>query len=134
MSYASKLLDTYPRTFNVDAGELAATIDALNHCAHACTADAHDDLSELNVAELVKSIPLCLDCGGGCATAARRGKCVLVKPHLLAWANRTTFDFRWGPGLVREGSTLTAPRKEPLCAGMDAFATLAGLARPLSQS
>jgi hypothetical protein len=45
MSYARQLLDAYPRTFNVDAGVLAATIDALNDCAQACTADADDDLS-----------------------------------------------------------------------------------------
>jgi Domain of Unknown Function (DUF326) len=66
MSYARQLLDTYPRDFNVDAGVLAATIDALNDCAQACTADADDDLSEHNVAELVKCIRLCLDCAGVC--------------------------------------------------------------------
>jgi ferredoxin len=67
MSYARQLLDTYPRTFNVDAGVLAATIDALNDCAQACTADADDDLSEQNLAELVKCIRLCLDCADVCA-------------------------------------------------------------------
>src|SRR5690348_3427499 len=39
MSYAKALLDTYPRTFDVDAAVLAATIEALNDCAQACTAD-----------------------------------------------------------------------------------------------
>jgi len=29
MSYARQMLDTYPRTFNVDADLLAAAIDAL---------------------------------------------------------------------------------------------------------
>jgi hypothetical protein len=67
MSYARQLLDTYPRTFNLDAGVLAATIDAVNDCAQACTADADDDLSEQNVAELVKCIRLCLDCADVCA-------------------------------------------------------------------
>ena len=62
MSYARQLLDTYPRTFNVDTGVLAATIDALSDCAQACTACADDDLSEPDVAELVKCIRLCLDC------------------------------------------------------------------------
>jgi hypothetical protein len=38
MSYAEQMLDTYPRGFNVDAGVLAATIDALSDCAQACTA------------------------------------------------------------------------------------------------
>ena len=33
MSYARQMLDTYTRTVNVDAGLLAATIDALNDCA-----------------------------------------------------------------------------------------------------
>ena len=68
MSYASQLLDSYPRTFNVDAAVLAGTIDALSDCAQACTADADDDLSEPNVAELVKCIRLCLDCADVCAT------------------------------------------------------------------
>jgi hypothetical protein len=70
MSYASQLLDSYPRTFNVDAGILAATIDALTDCAQACTADADDDLSEPNVSELVKCIRSCLDCADICSTTA----------------------------------------------------------------
>jgi hypothetical protein len=35
MSYARQLPDTSPRDFHVDAGVLAATIDALNDCARA---------------------------------------------------------------------------------------------------
>jgi hypothetical protein len=66
MSYAKQLLDTYPRTFNIDAGVLASTIDALNDCAQACTADADDDLSETNLAEMVRCIRLCLDCADVC--------------------------------------------------------------------
>jgi len=69
MSYAKQLLDAYPRTFDVDAALLAATIDALNDCAQACTADADDDLGEQNVAELVKCIRLCLDCADVCIAA-----------------------------------------------------------------
>ena len=71
MSYARQLLDTYPRTFNVDAGVLAATIDALSDCAQACTACADDDLSEQDVAELVKCIRLCLDCADVCTATVR---------------------------------------------------------------
>lgn len=67
MSYARQMLDSYPRTFDVDASVLAATIDALKDCAQACTADAVDDLSEQNVSELVKCIRLCLDCADVCA-------------------------------------------------------------------
>jgi hypothetical protein len=40
VSYARQMLDTYPRDFNVDAGVLAATINALNDRAQACTACA----------------------------------------------------------------------------------------------
>jgi hypothetical protein len=70
MSYASQLLDSHPRTFDIDAGILVAAIDALTDCAQACTADADDDLSESNVAELVKCVRLCLDCADICATTA----------------------------------------------------------------
>ena len=71
MSYAEPLLDTYPRTFHVDAGVLAGTIDALNDCAQACTADADDDLSEKNVTEMVKCIRLCLDSADVCTATVR---------------------------------------------------------------
>ena len=71
MSYARQMLDTYPRDFNLDAGVLAATIDSLSDCVQACAADADADLSEPNVAELVKCIRLCLECTDVCgATAA----------------------------------------------------------------
>jgi len=45
---------------------LAATIDALNDCAQACTADADADLSERNVSDLIKCIRLCLECSDVC--------------------------------------------------------------------
>lgn len=62
MSYARQMLDSYRRSFNIDAGLLAATIDALNDCAQACTADVDADLGEQHVPELIKCIRLCLDC------------------------------------------------------------------------
>jgi uncharacterized membrane protein len=71
MSYARQLLDTYPRTVNVDASVLAATIDALSDCAQACTADADDNLSEHNLSEMVKCIRLCLDCADVCTATVR---------------------------------------------------------------
>ncbi len=61
MSYARQLLDSYPRALNRDAGVLAATIDALNDCFQACTADADADLGEHHLPELVKCTRLCLD-------------------------------------------------------------------------
>ena len=66
MSYARQMLETYPRGLNVDPGVLAATIDALNDCTQACAADADADLSEPNVAELVKCVRLCLECTDVC--------------------------------------------------------------------
>ena len=66
MSYARQLLDSHPRTFNLDAGLLAATIDALSDCTQACIADVDADLSEQDLAEMVKSIRLCLNCGDIC--------------------------------------------------------------------
>jgi uncharacterized membrane protein len=70
MSYARQMLDACRRTFNVDAGLLAATIDTLNDCAQACVADTGCDLSEQNVKEMVTCIRLCLDCADVCTATA----------------------------------------------------------------
>jgi hypothetical protein len=71
MSYATRMLDTFPGTFNVDAGVLAATTDAVNDCAQACTGCADDDLSERDIAELTKCIRLNLDCADVCTATVR---------------------------------------------------------------
>ena len=70
MSYARQMLDTYPRTVSIDANLLAATIDALSDCTQACTADTDADLSEDNLAEMVKCIRLCLNCTDICTATA----------------------------------------------------------------
>jgi Domain of Unknown Function (DUF326) len=70
VSYARQMLDTYPRTFDVDADVLAAAVDALSDCAQACNADNAADLAEHNVADMVRCIRLCLDCADICTTAA----------------------------------------------------------------
>jgi hypothetical protein len=70
MSYARQMVDTYPRAFSVDAGVLAAAIDALSDCAQACAADTAADLSEKNVTEMVTCIRLCLDCADICSATA----------------------------------------------------------------
>ena len=70
MSYARQTLDTYPRTLSVDADRLATTIDALSDCAQACTADTDADLSEDNLAEMVRCIRLCLGCADICTATA----------------------------------------------------------------
>jgi Domain of Unknown Function (DUF326) len=69
MSYARQMLDTFSRTVDVDADVLAAAIDAMSDCAQACTADNAADLSEPNLADMVRCIRLCLDCTDLCATA-----------------------------------------------------------------
>ena len=70
MSYARQMLDTYPRTANVDADLLAAAIDALSDCVQACNADNAADLGEQNVTEMVTCIRLCLDCVDVCTATA----------------------------------------------------------------
>ena len=70
MSYARQMLDTYPRPPAVDAGLLAAAIDAAGDCAQACTADTDADLGEPNLAEMVTCIRLCLDCTDICTATA----------------------------------------------------------------
>jgi hypothetical protein len=70
VSYARQMLDTYPRTVDLNADLLAATIDALSDCAQACIADTDADLSEQNLAEMVRCIRLCLDCTDVCTATA----------------------------------------------------------------
>jgi hypothetical protein len=71
MSYAWQMLDTYPRTFNVDADLLAAAIDALDDCSQACNADNAADLSEQNVVEMITCIRLCMNCVDVCTATLR---------------------------------------------------------------
>src|SRR3954452_179047 len=70
MSYARQTLDTYPRALRIDADQLATTVDALSDCAQACTAETDADLSEDNLAEMVRCIRLCLDCADICTATA----------------------------------------------------------------
>jgi Domain of Unknown Function (DUF326) len=70
MSYAREMLGTYSGTINIDADVLAATIDAVSDCAQACAVDTDADLSEPNLAEMVKCIRLCLNCADVCTATA----------------------------------------------------------------
>ena len=70
MSYARQMLDTYSPPLAVDAGLLAAAIEAASDCAQACNADTDADLSEQNLAEMVTCIRLCLDCTDICTATA----------------------------------------------------------------
>src|SRR5262249_30319428 len=71
MSYARQMLDTYSQPLAVDAGLLAAAIDAASDCAQACHPDTDAALPEQNRPEMVTCIRLCRDCPDTCpATAA----------------------------------------------------------------
>src|SRR5260370_26390806 len=67
MSNARQMLDTSPHHSRIDAGVLATAIDALSACVQACTADVDADLSESDLADMVKCIRLCLHCADVCA-------------------------------------------------------------------
>jgi hypothetical protein len=71
MTTTMPMLDTYPRSINLDRRELAATIDALIACSQACTACADACLSEDRVGDLTKCIRTDLDCADICATTAK---------------------------------------------------------------
>ncbi|MGS2616826.1 four-helix bundle copper-binding protein [Micromonospora sp. LZ34] len=71
MTIAMSMLETYPKSINLDRKKLAATIDALNECAQACTACADACLSEDSVAELIKCVRTTMDCSDICAVTAR---------------------------------------------------------------
>ena len=71
MSYAKQLLDTYPRDINLDAGQLAATIDALSDCAQACTACADACIGEGDMQMLARCVRLNLDCADVCEATGR---------------------------------------------------------------
>ncbi|MEU1396921.1 four-helix bundle copper-binding protein [Micromonospora zamorensis] len=70
-STTMSMLETYPKSINLDRPKLAAAIDALNDCAQACTACADACLSEDMVADLTKCIRTDLDCADICTTTAR---------------------------------------------------------------
>ena len=71
MAYARRMLETYPRDFNVDTGVIAQAIEAVYACEQACTACADACLSEHEVDPLRKCIRLDLDCADICVTTGR---------------------------------------------------------------
>jgi hypothetical protein len=71
MSYARQILDTYKHGPGLDGAILGDTIDALNDCIQACVVDTDADLSEHDLADMVRCVRLCLHCTDVCtATAA----------------------------------------------------------------
>jgi hypothetical protein len=71
MTTTMPMLETYPRSINMDRGDLAAAINALIMCSQACTACADACLSEDSVVDLTKCIRTNLDCADICDTTAR---------------------------------------------------------------
>lgn len=71
MTKIKEMLDTYPRSFNVDAGILERAIDALIECANTCTQCADACLSEQDPSALTKCIRLNQDCADVCMTTSR---------------------------------------------------------------
>ena len=71
MAQARQMLDTYPRSFNLDADVLARAIEAIVECANTCTQCADACLSEQDVAAMAKCIRLNLDCADVCLAASR---------------------------------------------------------------
>lgn len=71
MSYARQILDTYTVDPRLDPDILGDTIAALNDCVEACIVDTDADLSEHDLADMVKCVRLCLHCTDVCtATGA----------------------------------------------------------------
>jgi uncharacterized protein DUF326 len=70
MSYARQILDTYAQGRSLDLRILGDTIDALNDCIQACVVDTDADLSEHDLADMVKCVRLCLHCTDICAATA----------------------------------------------------------------
>ena len=68
---ANRMLETYPRTFNIDQDLLVRAIEACTDCAQACTQCADACLSEDDVKAMAKCIRTDLDCADICATTAR---------------------------------------------------------------
>ena len=67
MANAAAMLDSYPKTVNVDKRLLARAIEEALSCFQTCTACADACLSEDMVAELAKCIRTDLDCATTCA-------------------------------------------------------------------
>jgi hypothetical protein len=68
---ARRMLDSYPRDFNVDQQLLVRCIEACYDCAQACTQCADSCLSEQDVSKLAKCIRANLDCADVCAATGR---------------------------------------------------------------
>jgi hypothetical protein len=70
MGYARQIMASAGRKSPVDSALLGDALDALNDCIQACVADTDADLSEKDLADMVKCVRLCLQCTDVCVATA----------------------------------------------------------------
>ena len=70
MGYARQILASSGRKSPLDSVLLGDALDALNDCIQACIADTDADLSEKDLADMVRCVRLCLHCTDVCAATA----------------------------------------------------------------
>lgn len=70
MGYARLIIASSARKPPLDSVLLGDALDALNDCIQACIADTDADLSEKDLADMVKCIRLCLHCTDVCGATA----------------------------------------------------------------
>jgi hypothetical protein len=61
-----EILESHPLPANIDRELLAACIDTCGECNSSCTVCADASLAQAEVAEMRRSIRLCLDCADVC--------------------------------------------------------------------
>lgn len=71
MTHTQEMLETYPKSINLDRTLIGDCIDACLDTAQACTSCADACLSEDSVADLVKCIRTNLDCADLCEITGR---------------------------------------------------------------
>ena len=70
MGYARQIVASSGRKPPLDSALLGDALDALNDCIQACIADTDADLSEKDLADMVRCVRLCLHCTDVCAATA----------------------------------------------------------------
>jgi hypothetical protein len=71
MTHAQQMLETHPRSVQVDAAALAACIDSCFDCGQSCTACADACLGEPNVEKQLRCITVCQNCSDFCIATGR---------------------------------------------------------------
>jgi len=70
MGYARQILASSIGKSPLDSALLGDALDALNDCIQACIADTDADLSEKDLADMVRCVRLCMHCTDVCAATA----------------------------------------------------------------